>query len=122
MQLDPNVMVEDEYKEVNDGNFGWRALRLLARCSLHFLFAEIILLLPEYLETTIKKISKNRPQIQSDIKLETEETPEVNDQEFNKDVMKQESEVENTDTKGRKLTKVTPGGEIIRNSEKRLVF
>ncbi|KAK1136781.1 hypothetical protein K0M31_001317 [Melipona bicolor] len=50
--------------------------------------------------------------IQSDIKLETEETlsPEVNDQEFNEDVLKQESEqveVKNTDIKGRKLTKVT---------------
>ncbi|KOX73274.1 hypothetical protein WN51_01131, partial [Melipona quadrifasciata] len=61
-------------------------------------------------------------QTQSDIKLETEETPEVNDQEFNKDVMKQENEVENTGTKGRKLTKVTPDGEIIRNSEKPTKF
>lgn len=69
-------------------------------------------------------------QTQSDIKLETEETPppEVNDQEFNEDVLKQESEqveVENTDTKGRKLTKVTPEmvaklSEILKNDWKKL--
>ncbi|KOX72920.1 THO complex subunit 1 [Melipona quadrifasciata] len=114
MQLDPNAMVEDEYKKVNDGNFGWRALRLLARRSPHFFVHGNypINKLPEYLETMIKKIAKDRPQTQSDIKLETEETPppEVNDQEFNEDVLKQESEqveVDNTDTKGRKLTKIT---------------
>ena len=69
-------------------------------------------------------------QTQSDIKLETEETPppEVNDQEFNEDVLKQESEqveVDNTDTKGRKLTKVTPEmvaklSEILKNDWKKL--
>ncbi|KAK9297126.1 hypothetical protein QLX08_009061 [Tetragonisca angustula] len=132
MQLDPNAMVEDEYKKVNDGNFGWRALRLLARRSPHFFVHGNypINKLPEYLETMIKKIAKDRPQTQSDIKLETEETPppEVNDQEFNEDVLKQESEqveVENTDTKGRKLTKVTPEmvaklSEILKNDWKKL--
>ncbi|KAK1137366.1 hypothetical protein K0M31_001878 [Melipona bicolor] len=132
MQLDPNAMVEDEYKKVNDGNFGWRALRLLARRSPHFFVHGNypINKLPEYLETMIKKIAKDRPQTQSDIKLETEETPppEVNDQEFNEDVLKQESdqvEVENTDTKGRKLTKVTPVmvaklSEILKNDWKKL--
>ncbi|KAK9297125.1 hypothetical protein QLX08_009061 [Tetragonisca angustula] len=131
MQLDPNAMVEDEYKKVNDGNFGWRALRLLARRSPHFFVHGNypINKLPEYLETMIKKIAKDRP-TQSDIKLETEETPppEVNDQEFNEDVLKQESEqveVENTDTKGRKLTKVTPEmvaklSEILKNDWKKL--
>lgn len=69
-------------------------------------------------------------QTQSDIKLETEETPppEANDQEFNEDVLKQESEqveAENTDTKGRKLTKVTPDmvaklSEILKNDWKKL--
>jgi len=44
--------------------------------------------------------------------LETEETPpsESNDQEFNEDVLKQDSEQdsESTDIKARKLNKVTP--------------
>ncbi|CAK9799633.1 THO complex subunit 1 [Anthophora quadrimaculata] len=132
MQLDPNAMVEDEYKKVNDGNFGWRALRLLARRSPHFFVHGNypINKLPEYLETMIKKIAKDRPQTQSDAKLETEETPppEANDQEFNEDVLKPESEqVEsaNADTKGRKLTKVTSEmvaklSEILKNDWKKL--
>ncbi|KOC62348.1 THO complex subunit 1 [Habropoda laboriosa] len=132
MQLDPNAMVEDEYKKVNDGNFGWRALRLLARRSPHFFVHGNypINKLPEYLETMIKKIAKDRPQTQSDIKLETEETPppEANDQEFNEDVLKPETEQvesENTDPKGRKLTKVTPEmvaklSEILKNDWKKL--
>ncbi|XP_076167472.1 THO complex 1-like protein Hpr1 isoform X4 [Ptiloglossa arizonensis] len=131
MQLDPNAMVEDEYKKVNDGNFGWRALRLLARRSPHFFVHGNypINKLPEYLETMIKKIAKDRP-TQSDTKLETEEMPpsEVNDQEFSEDVLKQESEQvepENTDTKGRKLTKVTPEmvaklSDILKNDWKKL--
>jgi hypothetical protein len=45
------------YRKVNDGNFGWRALRLLARKSPHF-FAQSnnpIHKLSEYLENMIKK-------------------------------------------------------------------
>ncbi|KZC13790.1 THO complex subunit 1 [Dufourea novaeangliae] len=132
MQLDPNAMVEDEYKKVNDGNFGWRALRLLARRSPHFFVHGNypINKLPEYLETMIKKIAKDRPQTQSDNKLETEETPpsEANDQEFNEDVLKQESEQvepENTDTKARKLTKITSEmvaklSDVLKNDWKKL--
>lgn len=133
IQLDPAAMVEDEYKKVNDGNFGWRALRLLARRSPHFFVHGNypINKLPEYLESMIKKIAKDRPQAQSDMKLETDETPppESNDQEFNEDVLKPESEQgdsENTtDTKGRKLVKVTPEmvaklSEILKNDWKKL--
>ncbi|XP_017881073.1 THO complex subunit 1 isoform X2 [Ceratina calcarata] len=132
-QLDPKAMVEDEYKKVNDGNFGWRALRLLARRSPHFFVHGNypINKLPEYLETMIKKIAKDRPQTQMDIKLEAEETPppESNDQEFNEDVLKQESEQvesENTEnTKERKLTKITPEmvaklAEVLKNDWKKL--
>ncbi|XP_057318707.1 THO complex subunit 1 [Microplitis mediator] len=110
MQSDPAAMVDDEYKKVNDGNFGWRALRLLARRSPHFFVHgnNPINKLPEYLETMIKKIAKDRP-LQSDmIKTETDETPppESNEQEFNEDVLKQESEqveCENSEVKTRKL-------------------
>ncbi|EZA55022.1 THO complex subunit 1 isoform X3 [Ooceraea biroi] len=114
MELDPAAMVDDKYKKVNDGNFGWRALRLLARRSPHFFVHGNypINKLPEYLETMIKKIAKDRPQTQSDVKMENEETPpsESNDQEFNEDVLKQESEQvdsEGTDIKTRKFNKVT---------------
>ncbi|CAG2063786.1 unnamed protein product, partial [Timema podura] len=48
---------------VNDGNFGWRALRLLARRSPQFFTHSNnpINKLPEYLEMMIKKIIKDRP-------------------------------------------------------------
>jgi len=51
------------HRKVNDGNFGWRALRLLARRSPHFFVHGNypINKLPEYLETMIKKIAKDRP-------------------------------------------------------------
>ncbi|XP_012262168.2 THO complex subunit 1 [Athalia rosae] len=109
-QLDPAAMVEDQYKKVNDGSFGWRALRLLARRSPHFFVHGNypINKLPEYLEAMIKKIAKDRP---SDLKIEPEETPpDVNEQEFNDDVLKQETEqveADSTPTKFRKFNKVT---------------
>lgn len=61
-QLDPAAMVEDSYKKVNDGNFGWRALRLLARRSPQFFTYSNnhISKLPEYLEIMIKKIAKEK--------------------------------------------------------------
>lgn len=132
IQLDPAAMVEDEYKKVNDGNFGWRALRLLARRSPHFFVHGNypINKLPEYLESMIKKIAKDRP-TQSDTKLGPDETPppEANDQEYNEDVLKQESEQvdseSTTETKGRKLMKVTAEmvaklSEILKSDWKKL--
>ncbi|KAK0089024.1 hypothetical protein PV325_009645 [Microctonus aethiopoides] len=118
MQLDPAAMVDNEYKKVNDGNFGWRALRLLARRSPHFFVHGNypINKLPEYLETMIKKIAKDRPQLQTDVKTDADETPptDSNEQEFNDDVLKQDSdqvESENVDNKTGKLNPVS--GEMI---------
>ncbi|KAJ9599999.1 hypothetical protein L9F63_009709, partial [Diploptera punctata] len=73
-QLDPAAMVEEEYKRVNDGNFGWRALRLLARRSPHFFTHSNnpINKLPEYLETMIKKIAKDRPSVLSNEEMRVE--------------------------------------------------
>lgn len=61
-QLDPVAMVEESYKKVNDGNFGWRALRLLARRSPQFFTYSNspIAKLPDYLEVMIKKIAKDK--------------------------------------------------------------
>ncbi|XP_069702063.1 THO complex subunit 1 isoform X1 [Periplaneta americana] len=73
-QIDPAAMVEEEYKRVNDGNFGWRALRLLARRSPHFFTHSNnpINKLPEYLETMIKKIAKDRPSMMSSEEVKVE--------------------------------------------------
>ncbi|XP_012271663.1 THO complex subunit 1 [Orussus abietinus] len=112
-ELDPSAMVEDEYKKINDGNFGWRALRLLVRRSPHFFVHGnySINKLPEYLESMIKKIAKDRPQTQSDMQKDSEETlpPDVNDQEYNEDMLKQETEqtdTESSETKNTKFNKV----------------
>lgn len=53
------------FRKVNDGNFGWRALRLLARKSPHF-FAQSnnpIHKLSEYLENMIKKTMSKEKQV-----------------------------------------------------------
>ncbi|KDR20035.1 THO complex subunit 1 [Zootermopsis nevadensis] len=73
-QIEPAAMVEEEYKRVNDGNFGWRALRLLARRSPHFFTHSNnpINKLPEYLETMIKKIAKDRPSSLSSEEIKVE--------------------------------------------------
>nr|CAD7426622.1 unnamed protein product [Timema monikensis] len=62
-QADPSAQADEENKRVNDGNFGWRALRLLARRSPQFFTHSNnpINKLPEYLEMMIKKIIKDRP-------------------------------------------------------------
>lgn len=78
-QTDPAAMVEEQYKRVNDGNFGWRALRLLARRSPHFFIPSNnpINKLPEYLETMIKKIARDRPSSvaqSGEVKLEPPDT------------------------------------------------
>ena len=49
------------YRRVNEANFGWRALRLLARRSLHFFTHgnTPITRLPDYLETHVRKLAKD---------------------------------------------------------------
>jgi len=66
-QLDPVNQVEDEYKKVNNGEWGWRALRLMSRRSSHFFISgnNPIAKLPEYLETMLGKMAKEMPGINS---------------------------------------------------------
>lgn len=68
-QITGRSKVKDEEKLVNDSNFGWRGLRLLACRSPHFFThsASPIATLPEYLTTMIKKLAKELPsQLQED--------------------------------------------------------
>ncbi|XP_037068295.1 THO complex subunit 1-like [Pollicipes pollicipes] len=62
-QMDPATMVEDQYKVINNGDYGWRALRLLARRSPHFFAAaqKIPNSLPDYLDTILKKVANDIP-------------------------------------------------------------
>lgn len=56
-QLDPAQQVEEAYKKVHDGQWGWRALRLLAKKSPYFFTYgnAPIGTLPKYLTTMLKK-------------------------------------------------------------------
>jgi len=62
-QLDPNNQIEEEYKIVKDGQWGWRALRLLAKKSPYFFTYgnNPIARLPDYLDSMLKKMSNFTP-------------------------------------------------------------
>eukprot|EP00091_Calanus_sinicus_P023443 TRINITY_DN7922_c0_g1_i1.p1 TRINITY_DN7922_c0_g1~~TRINITY_DN7922_c0_g1_i1.p1 ORF type:complete len:291 (-),score=114.46 TRINITY_DN7922_c0_g1_i1:52-924(-) len=62
-QLDPRNEIEDAYKKVNNGEWGWRALRLMSRRSSHFFISgnNPIAKLPEYLESMLGKMAKEMP-------------------------------------------------------------
>lgn len=64
-QLDPKNEIEDTYKKINNGEFGWRALRLMSRRSTHFFISgnNPIAKLPEYLEAMLGKMAKEMPNI-----------------------------------------------------------
>ncbi|KAM5156600.1 THO complex subunit 1 [Mantella aurantiaca] len=81
-QADPENMVENEYKVVNNSNYGWRALRLLARRSPHFFQPtnQQFRSLPEYLENMVIKLAKELPPPSEEIKTgEDEEEDEDNE-------------------------------------------
>ncbi|XP_064117080.1 THO complex subunit 1-like [Macrobrachium nipponense] len=78
-QLSGKTDVKEQDRLVNDSNFGWRGLRLLANRSPHFFThsASPIATLPEYLTTMIKKLAKELPsQLSDDMKAEEEEDKE----------------------------------------------
>lgn len=78
-QLSPKSDGKEQDKLVNDSNFGWRGLRLLACRSPHFFThsASPIATLPEYLTTMIKKLAKELPsQLSEDIKVDEEDNKE----------------------------------------------
>ena len=67
-QLDPKNEIEDTYKKVNNGEWGWRALRLMARRSTHFFISgnNPIDKLPKYLESMLGKMAKEIPSLQKE--------------------------------------------------------
>jgi len=64
-QLDPKNGIEDTYKKVNNGEWGWRALRLMSRRSSHFFISgnNPIAKLPDYLESMLGKMAKEMPSL-----------------------------------------------------------
>ncbi|KAM9308346.1 THO complex subunit 1 [Gastrophryne carolinensis] len=89
-QADPENMVEDEYKVVNNSNYGWRALRLLARRSPHFFQPtnQQFKSLPEYLENMVIKLAKELPPPSEEIKTGEDE----DDDEDNESLLKESNE------------------------------
>lgn len=79
-QLDPANGIEDEYKKVNNGEWGWRALRLMSRRSSHFFISgnNPIAKLPEYLETMLGKMAKEMPGINSKQEVVGSQDEEMN--------------------------------------------
>ncbi|XP_031561459.1 THO complex subunit 1-like [Actinia tenebrosa] len=67
-QADPEGMVEDEYKVIKNSNFGWRALRLLARRSQHFFqpSSNPFKTLPDYLESVVQQLAQEIPTSKSE--------------------------------------------------------
>ncbi|XP_028593063.2 THO complex subunit 1 [Podarcis muralis] len=80
-QADPENMVDKEFKVVNNSNYGWRALRLLARRSPHFFQPtnQQFKSLPEYLENMVIKVAKELPPPSEEIKTGEDEDEEDND-------------------------------------------
>ncbi|XP_068679431.1 THO complex subunit 1-like [Montipora foliosa] len=67
-QADPEAMVEDEYKVIKNSNYGWRALRLLARRSHHFFqpSANPFKTLPDYLDSVVQQLAQELPNLKSE--------------------------------------------------------
>lgn len=84
-QVESTQPKSDDENLLKDGNFGWRALRLLARRSPHFFTYSNnpINQLPDYLLMMVKKIAADRPG-------RTQENPDQNDAELEANLFKQE--------------------------------
>ncbi|CAG0893297.1 unnamed protein product [Darwinula stevensoni] len=97
-QLNPKAQIEPQYKKVNNADFQWRALRLLAAQSPHF-FMQNQLIFPskEFLEMTLQKVAKELPrfQHQEDDDDEEEEEQEM-EEEDTEDAKKLKPEEEKT--------------------------
>ncbi|XP_030839467.1 THO complex subunit 1 [Strongylocentrotus purpuratus] len=86
-QADPEAMIEPEYKVVNNSNYAWQAIRLLAKRSPHF-FQTVtatnppLKTVPGYLEYMVTKIAKELPQNEESKpeELKTEEETTENDE------------------------------------------
>ncbi|KAG0719412.1 THO complex subunit 1 [Chionoecetes opilio] len=103
--------LKDEQKLVNDSNFGWRALRLLACRSPHFFTnsASPIAKLPDYLTTMIKKLAKELPsQLVADIRVEEEEEEKVIPVLQQGDVVKVEEDMEEETVEEEERPEVEP--------------
>lgn len=94
-QVESSNSIKDEDNLLKDGNFGWRALRLLARRSPHFFTYSNspINQLPDYLLMMVKKIAADRPG-------RTQENSDQNDAELEANLFKEENNEDMKQTEG----------------------
>ncbi|XP_032745862.1 LOW QUALITY PROTEIN: THO complex subunit 1-like [Rattus rattus] len=80
-QADAENMVESEYKAINNSNYGWSTLRLLAWRSPHFFQPtnQQFKNLTGYLENMVIKLAKELPPHSEEIKTGEDEDEEDND-------------------------------------------
>ena len=79
-QLDPENMIESEYKLINNSNWSWRALRLLSRKCPYFFQGTNALTKPigEYLEGIIRQVSRDFDDVDSaSMKVQSPTIPEM---------------------------------------------
>lgn len=116
-QIESPSPVKDEDNLLKDGNYGWRALRLLAKRSPHFFTYSTVIMNPlsSYLEMMVKKIAHDKP---GRVPENSQELPQNDTEEENlfKDTqvdegaedIKQESEEFMDDKNTRIEHKITP--------------
>ncbi|XP_030760577.1 THO complex subunit 1 [Sitophilus oryzae] len=78
-QIESNAVVKDEDNILKDSNFGWRALRLLARRSPHFFSLNTTQYHPlsTYLEVMVQKIAHEKPGRVDENSQESQQEPEM---------------------------------------------
>lgn len=96
LQLESGTPVKDEDNLLKDGNYGWRALRLLARKSSHFFTYSNTIMNPlsSYLEMMVQKIASEKPGIQENNESQNEAELEeslLNEEDQNTEDLKQDN-------------------------------
>ncbi|CAE1172265.1 THOC1 [Acanthosepion pharaonis] len=78
-QADPEAMMDEDLKLVNEQVFQWKALRLLARRSPHFFTHthQPAVSLPVYLESMVTKLAKEMPPPHEEMKTDIGEEEEI---------------------------------------------
>lgn len=111
MQMDPEAKIEEEYKKVNEADFRWRALRLLAqRGPMFFPQTNTPTKISAFIEDNLKRITRDRPQNSiEEVKLQTVST----ETEDGEQVDKIEEKREHNNCEENKSTKSELTGETM---------
>ncbi|XP_005098300.1 THO complex subunit 1 [Aplysia californica] len=78
-QADPEAMVEEQYKDINQHNFQWKAFRLLARASPHFFVhtntpgLQLTVYLKDIVDKMAKKLHPNWGKAKNDVSVADDE-------------------------------------------------